>query len=419
MAEKQIKTRIINKHDTEANWIKATNFIPKQGELVVYDKDSTHSYERFKIGDGSTKINDLSFSITPDPSKVSNAHTTDEYITAVNTSGEYHKWTISKDLKAEQVIVSRTASGNINVPDTPGNSNSAICQKYVDNKFVSGIYEANLKWGGKNISGDYAPIDAAMIPELGANRLAFMPAAAIDIEYSRDGGTTWANYTTTDSHKIQLFNGQMDEFIIGADTSKGIDKSKYMVRFTINTGAAKVYTVLNKFAIYITSGGSGGCYCTITGRLQSHVESNTETWKTFIDKAPISGYSGWNILNTANITTYSNNKPHQYGQVRFTFGVTSHTSSSSSSGLRIHKILGFGGVGWITPSKLAANGRMYTWDANQSVYFPGAIYANNNKKVALEESVPGVNNKALGFKYINDSSDTTIILDAGTSTTVI
>ena len=33
MAEKNIKTRIIHKHDTEENWNKATNFIPKQGEV--------------------------------------------------------------------------------------------------------------------------------------------------------------------------------------------------------------------------------------------------------------------------------------------------------------------------------------------------------------------------------------------------
>ena len=39
MAEKNIKTRIIHKHDTEENWNKATNFIPKQGEIIVYDID--------------------------------------------------------------------------------------------------------------------------------------------------------------------------------------------------------------------------------------------------------------------------------------------------------------------------------------------------------------------------------------------
>lgn len=61
MAEKIINTRIINKHAVESDWLKAVNFTPKQGELIVYDKDSTYDYERFKIGDGTTNINDLPF----------------------------------------------------------------------------------------------------------------------------------------------------------------------------------------------------------------------------------------------------------------------------------------------------------------------------------------------------------------------
>ena len=65
MTEKNIKARIIQKHDTETNWNKATNFIPKQGELIIYDADSTHSYIRVKIGDGSTLVAQLPFIAEP------------------------------------------------------------------------------------------------------------------------------------------------------------------------------------------------------------------------------------------------------------------------------------------------------------------------------------------------------------------
>ena len=61
MSEKMFNTRIIHKHDIEANWNKAVNFIPMQGEIIVYDIDETYNYERVKIGDGTTKINDLPF----------------------------------------------------------------------------------------------------------------------------------------------------------------------------------------------------------------------------------------------------------------------------------------------------------------------------------------------------------------------
>lgn len=61
---KEFFTRIVHKHDTEANWDKATAFVPLAGEIIVYDKDSTHNYARVKIGDGTTKINNLPFTNT-------------------------------------------------------------------------------------------------------------------------------------------------------------------------------------------------------------------------------------------------------------------------------------------------------------------------------------------------------------------
>lgn len=61
MAEKILNSRIINKHDTAENWAKATNFVPKQGELIVYDIDLTHTHEQIKIGDGIQNVNDLPF----------------------------------------------------------------------------------------------------------------------------------------------------------------------------------------------------------------------------------------------------------------------------------------------------------------------------------------------------------------------
>ena len=55
------KTRHLQKHDVEANWLKAINFKPMPGEIIVYDKDEQHDFVRTKIGDGETYINDLPF----------------------------------------------------------------------------------------------------------------------------------------------------------------------------------------------------------------------------------------------------------------------------------------------------------------------------------------------------------------------
>ena len=55
-----IKETTIIKKDTSINWNKAKNFIPKEGEIIIYTDLSPNN---LKIGDGKTKINDLSFLI--------------------------------------------------------------------------------------------------------------------------------------------------------------------------------------------------------------------------------------------------------------------------------------------------------------------------------------------------------------------
>lgn len=61
MAEKIFQTRIQLKHDTETNWDKAINFKPKDGEVVIYDVDDTHTLPRLKIGDNVTTVKNLPF----------------------------------------------------------------------------------------------------------------------------------------------------------------------------------------------------------------------------------------------------------------------------------------------------------------------------------------------------------------------
>ena len=80
---KKISTRIVQKHDFEANWIRASEssnpFIPLKGELIIYDVEVDSSgavlpgatktgtnpiyydYPRFKCGDGVNIVQALPF----------------------------------------------------------------------------------------------------------------------------------------------------------------------------------------------------------------------------------------------------------------------------------------------------------------------------------------------------------------------
>lgn len=227
--------------------------------------------------------------------------------------------------------------------------------------------EAYLEWGGKNFAGSYGPIDAAMIPDLGANRLAFLNKNGVKVEYSNDSGKTWKiliDYGTESG----LF-GAGKYWTIGNVVAPNKATEKDMLRVTIDVDKAHIYSVLNKFAIYISVGGATGSYCTIDASL----ESSPTTFETFADKVPLAGWSGWNIINIQNLTTYSNSASNQYGLIRFTFGCTGNTSNYV--GLQINRIMGFGGVGWGTPSNMAQYGTIYSYDNDQNVTFPAQVSA--------------------------------------------
>jgi hypothetical protein len=71
MATEKIQSRIQLKYDTLENWEKATNFVPKKGEICVYtdyelpygeSNEMLHINEpAFKVGDGETLINNLPY----------------------------------------------------------------------------------------------------------------------------------------------------------------------------------------------------------------------------------------------------------------------------------------------------------------------------------------------------------------------
>lgn len=232
------------------------------------------------------------------------------------------------------------------------------------------VYEADLEWGGRNIADGYSPTDAAMIPSLGANRLAFGKAEGITVEYSEDAGETWIEYTLNAASKVGLFSVGSNWLYAGGEKSRP-PSANDMIRVTIDSDAFGVHTLLKKFALYISTGGSRGCYCTIDAAL----ESSPTAFEVFADKVPITGWSGNNIINTQGFETYGNQPSRQYGTIRFTFGCTS--VNAKYEGLSILTIMGFGGVGWRTPSYMAKNGHLYTYNYLQEAKFPATVTAPN------------------------------------------
>ena len=303
-------------------------------------------------------------------------------------------------------IIGYDGTGHCEV-STPNTDLQAANKKYVDNKVAnSAPFEANIQWGGKNLSGNYSPIDAALIPTLGPNRFALMPAEAITVEYTRDGGTTWLDYGASDDAK-RAFVTTQTSFVIGKgdNTNKGASVAnalKYKLRVTIDNSKSNLYSEIWKYAIYCSTNGNNDCAVSID---YTTYDAQT-TWTNLVDKQKITGWSGYNIINPQAIVFGKNlySKP----KVRFTFESLSSTVSEEGPGLAIYNLYGYGGVGWETPSILAARGVPYEMIASNSssddsIKFTGKLIDSNNNTINAVSANPGGSGTTLTTLKIDSS----------------
>ena len=131
MSEKTYNTRITHKHDTAENWGKAENFVPKAGELIIYDPDATNVLPRIKIGDGEKNISNLCFVI---PTNISQF---------INDNGF-----ITKDDLSEMVLFDSTANVTpIDVAQALISHNQLVILTHQDNTYGMSVF-ANFAISG-------------------------------------------------------------------------------------------------------------------------------------------------------------------------------------------------------------------------------------------------------------------------------
>ena len=240
------------------------------------------------------------------------------------------------------------------------------------NNINANKYEANLNWGGRNISGSISPIDAALSSVHSANIFAFAKPAGISVEYSTNGGSTWIDYALSDDEKIKLVSGIGASINIGKRTS-GKATTSDKARITFTSSNMGVYAVLRKLLINISTNGASGSTVTIEG---SKIGSET-TFTTLQSNIPISGWSGWNSIDMEKLVFGgSASQTSQYRSIRLTFSITGINSNYSSI-LTIADIAAYGDSKWTTNSNLAENNHIYSYDSDQNVTFPGSVTASS------------------------------------------
>ena len=241
---------------------------------------------------------------------------------------------------------------------------------------VNAPYEAKLQWGGDNFSDGYSPIDAGIIPSLGANRSAYMPAECIDVEYSRDGGETWVEYILSDLEKSKLFSVGGLVTIGNYRQDNTMPTSLYQMRITLRA-KTYLYSYLNKFYIKHSTNGSYGAKVSL-----SAAKLNSTEFKP-IGSTMLNAFPGNAILNTPSILV--GNRANYYDRLRFLFTIE---GSEPTRGLQVYLIGCYGGVGWYTPSGLASRGTIYSLGAKQEATFPNSVISQETVNFDINNIEP-------------------------------
>lgn len=266
---------------------------------------------------------------------------------------------------------------------------------YNSNTATPKTEDGNVVWGGPNLKGNVSPIDAAMIPDLGANRFAFLPPDAITVEYSRDGGTTWIDYGLSDKDKVKMFSGLLpsNRPTVGHITSAGSENctADCKLRITITTQPNKiVYVMIKKFVINIATGYATGSNVTI----ESSTFAEPDNFSIIQANVSIDGWSGYNVINNCHIQLGgSTSQVNQFQKIRLTFGITGINESYPKSTLQVLNIYGFGGKVWTTPSNMAKTGQIYSYDESQNAIFPSKVKSN---------TIPSEEDDLTNKKYVDE-----------------
>ena len=238
------------------------------------------------------------------------------------------------------------------------------------NKKIEKVRDNDISWGGKNLSDEVSPTDAAMVSVIGGNKFALCKPQGITIEYTNDAGTTWKNYDTTDEIKINVISGiSKTKLYYGKKTeSSQIVTADDMLRITVNAFTCGVYTFLRKILIEFATGGS----IDDSVKIESATIGDQEAF-TVVGTYAVKGNSGWNsIPYSNNFGAYTLNQTSNVGVLRFTFSTKTAKGNPSVQNLILNGI-----ANYVNPNKLSATGHLYSYDYQQNAIFPAKLTATS------------------------------------------
>ena len=278
---------------------------------------------------------------------------------------------------------SATSSTNrtISVPYVTYDAQGHITGSGTHTHTIDTYPEAYLAWGGRNITGDLTPVGMSISTEHSANRIAFLNPDAIQIEYTTNGGSIWADSGYNNTEKMWLCTGSQGIAIgqskaeYSASTALTINNWTRITLTGQNGTTQYVYTNPRKLLVNMST--ALGVECLI----EYKTGVSNATWQTF-GTYTVSGWSGWNdiplILGTFGGGT---NQTGNNWYLRFTFKVTSTRTDNYKGMAQVYGLRLFGTNNWGSASSnngkgvISATGHLYNYDSAANATFPAQVTA--------------------------------------------
>lgn len=348
---------------------------------------------------GNNTITPLTASSTLDATKISGT-------ASVSTTG--NAGTATKFSSVRKIELTGDVTGSASSDGTSGWSIVTTVENNSHSHVPSNIIARN-----DNTSGGLDPITASKIGSAASNKTFGLPANAITIEYSTDGGATWVDYGATDAQKRDLFNEtRSTSFFLGKSAEKSVNNQ---LRVTIEP--TDRYTSFHGLYCWMSTSGN-----TCTVDLERSTIGNKNTFSTVFTGKPISGWSGNNIIyfNYGTFGGGSTQTGNQY-KYRMVFKQTAITTSNTVNS-SIQDIRFIGDNVWSSPNVMVSKNHMYSWDRDFNVTFPAQITANQfNGNATSATSATSANSatKATQDSDGHQINTTYLKLEGGTMTGVL
>ena len=242
--------------------------------------------------------------------------------------------------------------------------------------------------GGSNKAGSLDLITSAKIGSTASNKTFGLPAAAIKIEYSINGGSSWTDYGATDTQKRDLFNETRGfSCYIGHANDKSANSTNNRLRITIEP-TDRYCSVMGVYLWFSTQGNT----CVLD--LETSTIGAKDTFATLFTDKPISGWSGNNIIyfhDTGRTFGGGSTQTGNNYKYRMTFRQTAINANNASGIVMDIRFLGMdvwnpGSVSGV--ANMLMRNHMYYWDRDYNVVFPAKVTASSFNGYTIASNVP-------------------------------